>query len=103
MQLGDYISIFYYILQLRTRIIVPAILKAMNDPFYHCRCAAIRIVLANISYLDKGSLCSKILPQICHLFLDKSSSVREVCDCVHGTTVKNVACFGSYGSKCVRI
>ena len=62
----------------RVRVLGQAFLKALRDPFLHCRIAGLKATLACLSYLDHSQLTSKILPQSCVLLLDRSREVREL-------------------------
>lgn len=61
----------------RVRVLAPALLKALKDPFLHCRIAGLRATLACINLLDASQLSTKVLPTACALFMDRSADVRE--------------------------
>jgi SCY1-like protein 1 len=62
----------------RLRVLGQAYLKALRDPFVHCRIAGLKATVACLAYVDHSQLTSKILPQACVLLLDRSQEVREL-------------------------
>mmetsp|Transcript_12961 Transcript_12961/g.21183 ORF Transcript_12961/g.21183 Transcript_12961/m.21183 type:complete len:403 (+) Transcript_12961:733-1941(+) len=62
----------------RQRVLAGSYCKAMKDPFLHCRIAGLKATEASISYYDVNQICTRLIPQISLLLLDKSHDVNEV-------------------------
>jgi len=68
---------------IRVKIIVPAFLKAMKDPFPYARLAAVRATSACKAYFEPQLVAHKILPNVVAMLLDPYGLVREAAfDCV---------------------
>jgi len=62
----------------RQRIVYPAFVKAMKDPFLHCRLAGLKASMACIQLVDLVSLVNRMLPQVGILAMDSHPDVREL-------------------------
>lgn len=58
------------------RVLCNALIKAMKDPFLHCRLAAIKTALATIKLIDIPQIAGKLMPQCSVMLLDKHPDVR---------------------------
>jgi SCY1-like protein 1 len=68
---------------IRVRVIVPAFLKAMKDPFAYARLAAVRATCACKALYDPALVAAKLLPDLCPLLLDPYGPVRDAAaDCL---------------------
>jgi SCY1-like protein 1 len=67
----------------RTRLLLPAFLKACRDPFPHARLAGLKAAAACSAYFDPPSVATKLLPTVCCLL------VRA---CVRGHSIR---CMGT--------
>lgn len=65
----------------RNRVLTTSFCKAMKDPFVHCRIAGLRAVEATIESFEHIQICSRIIPQVSLLLLDKSRDVRQLALC----------------------
>lgn len=68
----------------REKMILPAFVRALKDPFAPCRLAVLQVMSESFDFFDPKQLAEKLLPSItCHL-LDSDSNVRKqgfkVCD-----------------------
>lgn len=62
----------------RLRVLSVSFVKAMKDPFLHCRLAGLRASLACLNLLDGPQIAGKLLPQVCLLTLDRVAESREL-------------------------
>ena len=62
----------------RGKVLCNSYVKAMRDPFVHCRIAGLKAAIASIQYIDHTSIATKLMPQICSLLMDRSTDVREL-------------------------
>jgi len=62
----------------RLRVLSVSFVKAMKDPFLHCRLAGLRASLACLTLLDGPQIAGKLLPQVCLLTLDRVAESREL-------------------------
>lgn len=62
----------------RTRVLCNAYVKAMRDPFVHCRVAGLKAAQSSIQVIDVLQLSSKLMPQASVLLLDRSPEAREL-------------------------
>lgn len=60
----------------RHKLLLPAIVRAMKDPFYPCRLAALQSLSKTIKHFDPIGLASKVVPVIAPILLDPVSEVR---------------------------
>jgi SCY1-like protein 1 len=71
---------------IRLRVIVPAFLKAMKDPFAYARLAAVRATSACREFYEPNLLVAKLLPEICPLLLDPYGPVRDAAASASGSS-----------------
>jgi SCY1-like protein 1 len=60
----------------RQKMLLPAFVRAMKDPFTPCRLAALRSTLKAKEFFDPSGLATKVLPTVTPQLLDPSSEVR---------------------------
>lgn len=61
----------------RQKILLPAFVRAMKDPFTPCRLAALRSTVQAKTFFDPAGLASRVLPAITPQLLDPSPEVRR--------------------------
>ena len=61
----------------RQKILLPAFVRAMKDPFTPCRLAALRSTVQAKAFFDPAGLASRVLPAIAPQLLDPSPEVRR--------------------------
>ena len=61
----------------RQKILLPAFVRAMKDPFTPCRLAALRSTVKAKSFFDPMGIASRVMPAITPQLLDPSSEVRR--------------------------
>ena len=62
----------------RNTALISAFIKAMRDNFKPCRVAALKATKLTTASINPVQLATKLLPQICLLFVDPSSDVRNL-------------------------
>ena len=62
----------------RGKVLCNSYVKAMRDPFVHCRIAGLKAAIASVQYMDHISIATKLMPQVCSLLMDRSTDVREL-------------------------
>ncbi len=62
----------------RGKVLCNSYVKAMRDPFVHCRIAGLKAAIASVQYMDLASIATKLMPQVCSLLMDRSTDVREL-------------------------
>jgi len=60
----------------RHKLLLPAIVRAMKDPFYPCRLAALQSLSKTKEHFDPNGLASKVVPVIAPMLLDPVQEVR---------------------------
>jgi SCY1-like protein 1 len=63
----------------RNKLLLPAFVRAMKDPFTPCRLEALRFANKVKQYFDPPSIASKVLPALTPYLLDPSTDVRREC------------------------
>ena len=61
----------------RQKILLPAFVRAMKDPFTPCRLAALRSTVKAKTFFDPMGIASRVMPAITPQLLDPSSEVRR--------------------------
>lgn len=61
----------------RSKLILPAFMRAMTDGFVPCRLAGLKAICASSSLFDEKKLASEVLPAIAPSLVDASSEVRD--------------------------
>jgi SCY1-like protein 1 len=61
----------------RSKLILPAFMRAMTDGFVPCRLAGLKAICASSSLFDEKKLASEVLPAIAPSLVDTSSEVRD--------------------------
>lgn len=68
----------------REKMILPAFVRALKDPFAPCRLAVMQVMVGTFEYFDPQGLAGKLLPSITVHLLDSDTNVRKeafkVCD-----------------------
>lgn len=62
----------------RSKLILPAFVRSMSDPFYPCRLAGLRSMSACRKYFDEKALATDVLPAISPSLVDNVEEVRMV-------------------------
>ncbi|XP_023231416.1 N-terminal kinase-like protein [Centruroides sculpturatus] len=63
--------------QTRQRVLVPAFIRAMRDPFPPARTAGILAIAATQGFYTLNDCAIKVLPALCQLVVDPDKSVRD--------------------------
>jgi SCY1-like protein 1 len=61
----------------RQKLLLPAVSRALKDPFVPCRLAALKTTLVAREFFDPGSLATRVLPVVTPQLLDTSKEVRR--------------------------
>ena len=61
----------------RIRVVYPAFVKSLRDPFVHCRVAALKSTSDCLSSIGPEILCTKMMPPIVICMYDPSPEVRD--------------------------
>mmetsp|Transcript_4621 Transcript_4621/g.9739 ORF Transcript_4621/g.9739 Transcript_4621/m.9739 type:complete len:827 (+) Transcript_4621:77-2557(+) len=70
---------------MRSKLILPAFTRAMQDTFLPCRLAALKSILSCKGYFDPTSIAVKVLPTVVPHMMDSTSEVRREAFAVTGT------------------
>lgn len=62
----------------RSKLILPAFVRSMSDPFYPCRLAGLRAMSACRKYFDEKALATDVIPAISPSLVDSVEEVRMV-------------------------
>ena len=65
------------ILQTRQKVLIPAFLRALRDPFPPARTAGVMGFLASAEFFSLKDCAVKILPALCTLTVDPQRKVRD--------------------------
>lgn len=65
------------IFQTRQKVLIPAFLRALRDPFPPARTAGVMGFLASAEYFSLKESAAKILPALCTLTVDPERKVRD--------------------------
>jgi SCY1-like protein 1 len=60
----------------RQKLILPAFMRSMKDPFTPCRLSALRLVISCLSYFPQKDVAEKVLPAVIPHTLDAAPDVR---------------------------
>lgn len=61
----------------RQKVLIPAFLRSMRDPFPPARIAGILALTATQTYYSLKDTGTKVMPALCHLTMDPDRSVRD--------------------------
>ena len=61
----------------RQKMLLPAFVRAMKDPFTPCRLAALKSTLKAKEFFDPNGIASKVMPEVTPQLLDPSAEVRR--------------------------
>jgi SCY1-like protein 1 len=61
----------------RQKMLLPAFIRAMRDPFVPCRLAALKSMLKAKEFFDPQGIASKLLPAVTPQLLDSAKDVRR--------------------------
>ena len=62
---------------IRQKVLIPAFLRSMRDPFPPARIAGILALTATQTYYSLKETGTKVMPALCHLTMDPDRSVRD--------------------------
>ncbi|KAG7090905.1 hypothetical protein E1B28_009982 [Marasmius oreades] len=61
----------------KRKVLVPAFLRALKDPFVHARVAALMAFMATIDCFENEELATKVIPNMSFSLVDKDKLVRD--------------------------